>query len=205
MFYLSRISHHFRLSGLVSKSKVATIDNIYQYGAFLYVRKRQILDPKERKQVASALKNPRDKTLFLTGLYTSLRISKLISIKQKQIFTASDGVRNLLTLVRPRKKMTVCSNIPIHPKLREQLLFYKKAVLGKLADDDKASPWRLPSTDDHVEHIGGVRAHNILTASFNDLGVEGASTHSTRRTCLTSMSRIPLWTIQEISSHANLS
>ncbi|MBX9720621.1 MAG: site-specific integrase [Candidatus Obscuribacterales bacterium] len=37
--------------------------------------------------------------------------------------------------------------------------------------------------------------------------MEGASSHSMRRTCLTNMSRagIPLRTIQEISGHSNLS
>jgi integrase/recombinase XerD len=74
-------------------------------------------------------------------------------------------------------------------------------------DSDQASPWLFPSSDAPAEHIGRVRAHNILTAAFTDLGVEGASTHSMRRTCLTHMSRagIPLRTIQEISGHANLS
>lgn len=38
------------------------------------------------------------------------------------------------------------------------------------------------------------------------VGIEDASTHSMRRTCLTNMSRacIPLRTIQEISVHSNL-
>lgn len=166
--------------------------------------KAKVLTSQEIKRVLGALKKPRDKTLFLTGLYTGLRISELISIEHAQVFTAAGGVRNLLKLVRLKKKNTVYSNIPIHPRLREQLLSYKKAVLDEL---DDASPWLFPSTDDPADHIGRVRAHNILTATFAAAGIDGASSHSMRRTTLTNMSRagIPLRTIQEISGHANLS
>jgi integrase len=91
--------------------------------------------------------------------------------------------------------------------LREQLLSYKKAVLDEMENEGESSSWLFPSGDDPEDHIGRVRAHNILTTAFTDLGVERASTHSMRRTCLTHMSRagIPLRTIQEISGHANLS
>jgi integrase/recombinase XerD len=169
--------------------------------------KARVLTPQEIKKVVKNLKTPRDKSLFVTGLYTGLRISELISIRQDQVFTASGGVRNLLKLVRLKKKNTVYSNIPIHPKLREQLLSYKHAVLDKMEENDQASPWLFPSSDNPADHIGRIRAHNILTAAFTDLGLDGASTHSLRRTCLTTMSRagIPLRTIQEISGHANLS
>jgi integrase/recombinase XerD len=142
--------------------------------------KAKVLTSQELKRVLAALKKPRDKTLFLTGLYTGLRISELIAIEQKQIFTAAGGIRNLLKLIRLKKKNTVYSNIPIHPKLREQLLSYKKAVLD---DMDEPSPWLFPSTDDPADHIGRVRAHNILTAAFADAGIDGASTHSMRRSC----------------------
>jgi integrase/recombinase XerD len=42
--------------------------------------------------------------------------------------------------------------------------------------------------------------------AFTVLKLDGASTHSMRRTCLTQMSRagIPLRTIQKISGHSNL-
>ncbi len=49
-------------------------------------------------------------------------------------------------------------------------------------------------------------AHEILAEAFDTLKLDGASTHSMRRSCLTYMSRggIPLRTIQEISGHSNL-
>ena len=56
-------------------------------------------------------------------------------------------------------------------------------------------------------HIHPDSADEILRAAFIDLGIEGASTHSFRRTCLTQMHRsgVPLKVIQEISGHKTLS
>lgn len=168
--------------------------------------KAKVLSSKEIQNVLKVLKSPRDKLLFATGLYTGLRISEIISIKQDHVYTTSGGIRNILKITRLKKKNTVYSNIPIHPKLREQLQAYKRN-LDHLDELGSTSPWLFPSTDDPAEHIKRVRAHNILTEAFEDIGIDGASTHSMRRTCLTNMSRagIPLRTIQEISGHSNLS
>ncbi|MBX9721348.1 MAG: site-specific integrase [Candidatus Obscuribacterales bacterium] len=168
--------------------------------------KAKVLSSKEIQNVLKVLKSPRDKLLFATGLYTGLRISEIISIKQEHVYTASGGIRNILKITRLKKKNTVYSNIPIHPKLREQLQAYKR-TLDHLDELGTPSTWLFPSTDDPEEHIKRVRAHNILTEAFEAIGIDGASSHSMRRTCLTIMSRagIPLRTIQEISGHSNLS
>lgn len=170
--------------------------------------KAKVLGSKEIQTVLKVLKTPRDKLLFAVGLYTGLRISEIISIKMSDVFTTSGGVRNTVKITRLKKKNTVYSNIPIHPKLREQLAAYKDLLDAQDQDDSSysPSPWLFPSTDTPESHIGRVRAHNILTEAFDSVNIEGASTHSMRRTCLTNMSRagIPLRTIQEISGHSNL-
>jgi len=165
--------------------------------------KAKVLTSQEIRSVIQILKTPRDKTLFIAGIYSGLRISELISIKQDQVFTISGGTRNTLKLVRLKKKTTVYSDIPIHPKFREQLINYKEKILSKM---EEPSEWLFPSTDDPIAHIGRFRAHNLFAEAFDRIGVDGASTHSMRRTCLTNMSRagVPLRTIQEISGHANL-
>lgn len=55
-------------------------------------------------------------------------------------------------------------------------------------------------------HISEDSAARILRLACQKVGVEGASTHSFRRTALTQMSNagIPLRVIQEISGHRNL-
>jgi len=86
--------------------------------------KAKVLSSKEIQTFRKVLKNDRDRTLFATGLYTSLRISEIIAIWQNDVFTTSVGVRNILKITRLKKKNTAYSNIPIHPKLRERLASY---------------------------------------------------------------------------------
>ena len=65
-------------------------------------------------------------------------------------------------------------------------------------------PGRHPSH--HWKHLHTNSADQILREACDRVGIEGASTHSFRRTALTQMSNagIPLRIIQEISGHSNL-
>lgn len=157
----------------------------------------KILSTKEIDAVLKILATNRDKTLFGLGIYTGMRIGEIIRLQQEQVFT-DEGVRYQLTVKRLKKKSTVYSDIPMHPKLRQLLKDYRKEVRNDF--------WLFPSSESVDGHISRARAHDILSAAFQTLKLDGASTHSMRRSCLTYMSRagIPLRTIQEISGHSNL-
>lgn len=157
----------------------------------------KILTPKEIDLVFKILESSRDKSIFALGIYTGMRIGEVIRLKQDQVFT-DGGIRYQITVKRLKKKDAVYSDIPIHPKLRELLKDYKKDVKGQ--------GWLFPSSESVTGHLSRERAHRILSEAFAALNLQGASTHSMRRSCLTFMSRagIPLRTIQEISVHSNL-
>jgi integrase/recombinase XerD len=108
------------------------------------------------------------------------------------------GVQLEAVVKRLKKKNSVYSDIPLHPKLRELLKDYK-AVL-------EPGPWLFPSTRNCLRTLSRVQAHNVLSAAFARLKQEGAKTHSMRRTFLTCLSRagVPLRTIQEMSGHSSL-
>ena len=156
-----------------------------------------ILSSKEIDQVFKLLKPGRDRCLFGLGIYTGMRIGEIIRLKQEQVFS-DGGVKYQLTVKRLKKRANVYSDIPLHPKLRSLLKEYKGIV--------RQGEWLFPSSESVDGHLSRIRAHLILTEAFESLNLEGASTHSMRRTCLTQMSRsgIPLRTIQEISGHSNL-
>jgi integrase/recombinase XerD len=158
----------------------------------------KILTFKEIDSVFKLLETPRDKALFGLGIYSGMRIGEIIRLKQEQVFTTDGGVRYQLVVKRLKKKNTVYSEIPVHPKLRQLLKDYRKVV--------KEGHWLFPSSESVDGHLSRARAHEILSTAFELLKLEGASTHSMRRSCLTYMSRagIPLRTIQEISGHSNL-
>ncbi len=158
----------------------------------------KILTFKEIESVFKILDAGRDRALFGLGIYTGMRIGEIICLRQDQVFTVDGGVKYQLTVKRLKKKDTVYSDIPVHPKLRQLLKEYRKDV--------RDSAWLFPSSESVDGHLSRARAHEILTAAFGTLRLDGASTHSMRRSCLTYMSRagIPLRTIQEISGHSNL-
>ncbi len=158
----------------------------------------KILTPKVIESVLKLLPTQRDKILFSLGIYTGLRVSEIISLKQDQVFTTS-GIKYTLVVYRLKKKNTVYSEIPIVAKLREALIEYRKTITVE-------SEWLFPSDESSCGHLTRVAAHNILTSVFKELKWEGAKTHSMRRTMLTTLSRagVPLRTVQDISGHSNL-
>jgi len=158
----------------------------------------KILSSEEIKTVFKLLESPRDKALFAFGIYTGMRISEILALRQDQVFTA-DGVKYNLILTRLKKRNTVYSEIPVNSKLRPILVEYKKSL--------PESDWVFPSQESASGHLTRVAAHNILSKVFKALNLEGAKTHSMRRTLLTHLSRsgVPLRTVQDISGHASLS
>ena len=187
------------LSTFKTSFEVCRIDKSLPNGRFVAMAGRaKVLTSQEISDIFKILKSARDRALFALGIYTGMRIGEIIRLRKEQLYTANGGVRNVLKVVRLKKKNTVYSEIPIHPKLREKLLAYmKEATL-----DD----WLFPSNDANSGHLCRDRAHDILRDPFDRLRLEDASTHSMRRTCLTNMSRagVPLRTIQEISGHSHL-
>lgn len=158
----------------------------------------KILTSQEIQAVFKLLESPRDRAIFAIGIYTGMRISEIISLKQIDVYTAG-GVKYNITLNRLKKRNTVYSEIPINPKLRQALVDYKKTLPD--------SPWLFPSDESEKGHLTRGAAHNLLTKVYRTLNLEGAKTHSMRRTVLTTLSRsgVPLRTVQEISGHSSLS
>lgn len=159
----------------------------------------RILSAKEISGIFKLLSSARDKAIFAVGVYTGLRVGEIVSLKTNQLFTDAGNVRHVLKVKRTKKKNTVFNDIPIHPKL--------KNILSDYYEDQELEAWLFPSAASSKGHLTRAQAHNILTAAFETMALEDASTHSMRRTCLTNMSRagVPLRTIQEISGHASLS
>ncbi|MEG4397118.1 tyrosine-type recombinase/integrase [Microcoleus sp. BROC3] len=89
--------------------------------------------------------------------------------------------------------------IPVIEDLRSLLTSWKPH-----AGQTYLFPGRHPNH--HWKHLHTNSADQILREAFERVGIEGASTHSFRRTALTQMSNagIGLRIIQEISGHSNL-
>ncbi|MCC3505566.1 MAG: site-specific integrase [Microcoleus sp. PH2017_19_SFW_U_A] len=146
------------------------------------------------------LQTHRDRTLFGVCLYTACRVAEACSLEVVDIYTAKGNVRPTINFRKHNTKGKLQTRtIPVIEDLRSLLTAWKPNT-GKT--------YLFPGRHrcHHWHHLHSNSADRILREAFERVGIEGASTHSFRRTALTQMSNagIPLRVIQEISGHRNL-
>ncbi|MEG4626346.1 tyrosine-type recombinase/integrase [Microcoleus sp. w1-18aA5] len=146
------------------------------------------------------LQTSRDRTLFGVCLYTACRIAEACSLMVKDIYTNSGAVRSTINFRKANTKGKLQTRtIPVIEDLRSLLISWRSH-----AGETYLFPGRHSSH--HWKHLHTNSADQILREACDRVGIEGASTHSFRRTALTQMSNagIPLRIIQKISGHSNL-
>lgn len=146
--------------------------------------KAEILTPDQLEVLFDYLK-PKYRALFGICLFTGCRISEALGLKARDI---SNGV-----IVFPRE-ITKCDEtreVDISPELQPYLDAANLPSTGYL----------FPSNRDASKPMSSQAADEMLRNYCKQLGFEGVSTHSFRRTALTMMSdaNVPLRHIQEVS------
>jgi len=140
----------------------------------------------------------RDRCLFAVALFSAARINEVCTLLTADIYDSNLRVRSHLTLRKANTKGKLATRtIPIISDLRSMLTTYLPE-----AGYEYLFPGRYG-----YGHITSDSAARILRKACAKVGIEGASTHSFRRTALTQMSDtgIPLKVIAEVSGHRNLS
>ncbi|MBW4565916.1 MAG: site-specific integrase [Mojavia pulchra JT2-VF2] len=157
----------------------------------------KILTPDEINRLFTiGLKTPRDRALFGVCLYTGTRISEACSLHTKDVYSIDGSVRPRVTIRKGTTKGKIeTRSVPVNSELKVLLEAYHSPKV-----------YLFPGRHGRG-HIHPDSADKILRAAFMELLIEGASTHSFRRTCLTQMHRsgVPLKVIQKISGHRTLS
>jgi len=139
----------------------------------------------------------RDRALFGICLYTACRITEACTLRRKDVFDENRKVRPELIIRKANTK----------GKLATRTIWVGEELRSLLADYNPPSyQWFLFPGRHGSGHINPDSAARILREACKTIGIEGASTHSFRRTALTQMSDtgIPLRVIQEVSGHRTL-
>jgi len=161
-----------------------------------------ILSPAEIELFFSTgLQADRDRTLFGVCLYTACRIAEACSMLTEDVYTSGGKVRDFINIRKAATKGKLATRtIPVIEDLRSLLIIWQPH-----ADLTYLFPGR--HTSHSFRHITSDSAAVILREACRRVGIEGASTHSFRRTALTQMSNagIPLRVIQQVSGHRTLS
>lgn len=146
----------------------------------------------EAKPKVLALLAGRDRCLFGVCLYTGTQIAEACSLHTKDVYAIDGSVRPRVTIRKGTTKGKIeTRSVPVNLELRALLSEYSSNKV-----------YLFPGRH-RLVYIHPDSADKILRAAFIELGIEGASTHSFRRTCLTQMhkSGVPLKVIQKISGH----
>ena len=146
------------------------------------------------------LHNLRDRVIFAVCLFTAVRINEAVTLYTADVYDKRGRVRDELTFRKSNTKRKLATRtIPVLDELRGYLQKYKPEA-GKV--------WLFPGGvfRGGDSHLNPDSASRVLRKAYEKVNIDGASSHSMRRTALTQMSNagIPLRTIQEISGHRNL-
>ncbi|MCF2152207.1 site-specific integrase [Desmonostoc muscorum LEGE 12446] len=161
--------------------------------------KAKVLSPEEIQRLfTSGLTTVRDRTLIAVMLYTGCRVNEAVTLNIKDVYNSKGRIRAELIIRKGNSKGKLATrSIPILEELRCFLATYKPTN----SRDGFLFPGRWGRSHLHSEY-----ASLIFREACERVDIEGASTHSCRRTALTLMSNagIPLRVIQEISGHRSL-
>ena len=142
----------------------------------------------------------RNRCMFLVTLYAGLRVGEVASLRYMDVLGVDDEVRDEIRLDASVTKSNEARTVFINAKLRKELASYVKAMPYKnLAD-------RLFYTQKNE----GFTA-NTLTQFFHYLyravGIAGASSHSMRRTFITTLANkgISVRLLASLAGHRNIS
>ncbi len=159
----------------------------------------KILSPDEIERLfQDGLVGNRDRALFGLCLYTASRIAEACSMPSMDVYDQAGEVVSKILLRKGNTKGKISTrSMRTHPRLVDLLMAYRPTA-GKL--------YLFPGRWGRG-HIHPKAAHKLLRTACLRVGLVGVSTHSFRRTALTTMASagVPLRVIQEISGHRSLS
>lgn len=141
----------------------------------------------------------RDRTLLAVMLFTAARINEAVTLQTQDVYTHLGVVRPHLLIRKGNTKGKLATRtIPILEDLRGYLKAYSPHL-------HPVSPFLFPGRN-WRKNLHPDYGALIIRRACRRVGIEGASSHSFRRTALTLMSDagIALRVIQELSGHRNL-
>lgn len=149
-----------------------------------------------------SLQRERDLLIFYLQLYAALRACEVARLQISHMTNARGVVNKLIWICPGNSKNGRERFIPMHPKIHKALLRflaqYPTATYVAVRRDDPTSPIRVNTLTTYVYRM------------FENVGLKGCSSHSGRRTCLSTMAQganrvgSSLKDVQGFAGHARL-
>ena len=176
----------FRKSSMSKQAKTLTAQEI-----------RRVLD-----YVATRKHSERNRAMLLTMYYAGLRVKECAALRYEDILDAEGKIRAEIRLTPEQTKGSQAATVFVSDKLRKELQAYILAVPFKAVTDKLFYSQKRPQ-----EGWNSNTLCQFFYYLFKNVGIEGASSHSPRRTLITNLADkgVSVRVLQSIARHANIS
>jgi integrase/recombinase XerD len=131
---------------------------------------------------------PLGRAIFNTARNTAGRISEVLSLKWSNIYDDCLVFPKAIT-----KKKVRTREIPLNPKLKAELSLWKAAWPELYQREATPGDYVFPMKGDFSRHVLRRYADRLLRAACEKVGILGCSTHSMRRSALSSLYQRGVW------------
>ncbi|MBW4535196.1 MAG: tyrosine-type recombinase/integrase [Pleurocapsa minor HA4230-MV1] len=152
-----------------------------------------IWTPQIIRQMRSRFKSPTQRLIFEISLFTGERMGAIVQLKASDVYDKNGQVLEFITFASSTRKSTkhgaaATRQVAVHPDLKFYLETYTPQGVGYLF-----------KSDSEIGHISLRAVDKYWRAIFDELGLSGYSTHSSRRWVINSLrkSGIEIVTIAE--------
>ena len=158
---------------------------------------RRVLD-----YVATRPHSVRNRVMFLTMLYAMLRVKECAALRYEDVLDAEGKIKAEFYLSAEQTKGRKGGTVFVSEKLRKELQIYVRAFPPKSLSDKLFYSQKRPSEGWNSNTLCQFFHH-----LFKSAGIEGASSHSPRRTLITNLADkgVSVRVLQSIARHANIS
>jgi integrase/recombinase XerD len=158
---------------------------------------RRVLD-----YVATRKHSERNRAMLLTMYYAGLRVKECASLRYEDVLDGDGKIRAEIRLTPEQTKGSKAGTVFVSDKLRKELQAYVKSVPPKALTDKLFYSQKRPSEGWNSNTLCQFFHH-----LFKSVGIEGASSHSPRRTLITNLADkgVSVRVLQSIARHANIS
>ena len=152
--------------------------------------------------IASNKHASRNRAMLLTGIYSGMRCKEIASLRIGDVWTAETGVRSEIRLEIEQTKGNNARTVFLPEKLRKELLVYIAGI--DCSDTSKALFYTQKNNKRGF-------TPNTLAQYFHYLhkcvGINGASSHSLRRTFITNLAAqgVGVRVLMSLAGHKNIS
>lgn len=171
------------------------------------IRRARILDDTQIERVIAHIRATSnapasDEVKFLLSVYAGLRVAEIAGLTLADVVDADDRIGRHIIIGRHSAKGGKQRVIPMHPKIRDALIRFRKAHPG-ISYLAFSSRWGA-----RRQNVASVK--NWFLLLYQQVGLQGCSSHSGRRTFITRLARKAnlhghsLRDVQLLAGHARL-